>query len=130
MEWRSCEEQSCLMKTALKNNSWTKTVAFAVIGFPIIIFLSYFSLGSKEDVIEIYQSNPFRIIFIRGCVSFMVTSLVTSLTMLLFAVIKRILLDVKTAREKLFISLGLNLVIIGIETVGVLTYKLITNGYV
>ena len=50
--------------------------------------------------------------------------------MLLFAVIKRILLDVKTAREKLFISLGLNLVIIGIETVGVLTYKLITNGYV
>ena len=61
---------------------------------------------------------------------FMVTSLVTSLTMLLFAVIKRILLDVKTAREKLFISLGLNLVIIGIETVGVLTYKLITNGYV
>ena len=118
------------MKTALKDNSWTMTVAFAVIGFPLIIFLSYFSLGSKEDVIEIYQSNPFQIIFIRGCVSFMVTSLVTSLTMLLLAVIKRILLDVKTAREKLFISLALNLVIIGIETVGVLTYKLITNGYV
>lgn len=53
------------MKTALKNNSWITTIALALIEFPIIIFLSYFSLGSKDDIMEIYHSNPSRIIFIR-----------------------------------------------------------------
>lgn len=45
------------MKTALKNNSWITTIAFALIEFPIIIFLSYFSLGSKDDIMEIYHSG-------------------------------------------------------------------------
>ena len=62
------------MKTALKNNSWITTIAFALIEFPIIIFLSYFSLGSKDDIMEIYRSDPSRIIFIRGCISFVITS--------------------------------------------------------
>ena len=51
------------MKTALKNNSWITTIVFALIEFPIIIFLSYFSIGSKDDVMEIYHSDPSRIIF-------------------------------------------------------------------
>ena len=51
------------MKTALKNNSWITTIVFALIEFPIIIFLSYFSLGSKDDIMEIYHSDPSRIIF-------------------------------------------------------------------
>lgn len=60
------------MKTALKNNSWITTIAFALIEFPIIIFLSYFSIGSKDDVMEIYHSDPSRIIFIKGCISFVI----------------------------------------------------------
>lgn len=118
------------MKTALKNNSWIITIAFALIEFPIIIFLSYFSLGSKDDIMEIYHSNPSRIFFIRGCVSFVITSFVMSLIMLLCAIIKRILLNVRTTRKKIFISLGLNFVIISIEIIGILTYKLITRGYI
>ena len=50
--------------------------------------------------------------------------------MLLLAVIKRMLLDVKTTRKKLFTSLLLNLIVIIIEIVGVLTYKLMTRGYI
>ena len=118
------------MKTALRNNSWIMTIAFALIDLPIIIFLSYFSLGSKEGVMEIYHNDPFGIIFIKGAVSFVVTSFVTSLAMLLLAVIKRMLLDVKTTRKKLFTSLLLNLIVIIIEIVGVLTYKLMTRGYI
>ena len=118
------------MKTALRNNSWIMTIAFALIELPIIIFLSYFSLGSKEDVMEIYHSNPFGIILIRGAVSFVITSFVTSLAMLLLAIIKRILLNIKTAREKLFTSLLLNLIVIIIEIIGVLTHKLMTSGYI
>ena len=120
----------CVMKTALRNNSWIMTIAFALIELPIIIFLSYFSLGSKEDVMEIYHSNPFGIILIKGAVSFVVTLFVTSLAMLLLAIIKRILLNVKTAREKLFTSLLLNLIVIIIEIIGVLTHKLMTSGYI
>ena len=74
------------MKTALKNNSWITTIAFALIEFPIIIFLSYFSLGSKDDIMEIYHSNPSRIIFIRGCISFVITSFLMSLIMLLYVI--------------------------------------------
>ena len=118
------------MKTALRNNSWIMTIAFALIDLPIIIFLSYFSLGSKEDVMEIYHNDPFGIIFIKGAVSFVVTSFVTSLAMLLLAIIKRILLNIKTAREKLFTSLFLNLIVIIIEIIGVLTHKLMTSGYI
>lgn len=106
------------------------TIAFALIELPIIIFLSYFSLGSKEGLMEIYHSNPLEIILIRGSVSFVITSFVTSLAMLLLAIIKRILLNVKTTREKLFTSLLLNLIVIIIEIIGVLTYKLITSGYI
>ena len=79
---------------------------------------------------EIYHSNPLEIILIRGSVSFVITSFVTSLAMLLLALIKRILLNVKTTREKLFTSLLLNLIVIIIEIIGVLTYKLITSGYI
>lgn len=79
---------------------------------------------------EIYHSNPLEIILIRGSVSFVITSFVTSLAMLLLAIIKRILLNVKTTREKLFTSLLLNLIVIIIEIIGVLTYKLITSGYI
>lgn len=122
--------QVCVMKTALRNNSWIMTIAFALIDLPIIIFLSYFSLGSKEGVMEIYHNDPFGIIFIKGAVSFVVTSFVTSLAMLLLAIIKRILLNVKTAREKLFTSLLLNLIVIIIEIIGVLTHKLMTSGYI
>lgn len=118
------------MKMALRNNSWTMFIAFALIELPIIIFLSYFSLGSKEDVMEIYHSDPFGIILIRGGVSFVITSVVTSLAMLLLASIRRILLNVKTTREKLFTSLLLNSIVIIIEIVGVLTHKLITSGYI
>lgn len=50
--------------------------------------------------------------------------------MLLLAIIKRILLNVKTTGEKLFTSLLLNLIVIIIEIIGVLTYKLITSGYI
>ena len=99
------------MKTALKNNSWITTIVFALIEFPIIIFLSYFSLGSKDDIMEIYHSDPSRIIFIRGCISFVITSSVMSLIMLLYVIIKRILLNVRVTRKKIFISLGLNFVI-------------------
>ena len=106
------------------------TIAFALIELTIIIFLSYFSLGSKEGLMEIYHSNPLEIILIRGSVSFVITSFVTSLAMLLLAIIKRILLNVKTTREKLFTSLLLNLIVIIIEIIGVLTYKLITSGYI
>ena len=118
------------MKTALRNNSWTMTIAFASIELPIIIFLSYFSLASKEGLMEIYHSNPLEVTLIKGSVSFVITSFVTSLAMLLLAIIKRILLNVKTTREKLFSSLLLNLIVIIIEIIGVLTYKLITNGYI
>ena len=106
------------------------TIAFALIDLPIIIFLSYFSLGSKEGLMEIYHSNPLEIILIRGSVSFVITSFVTSLAMLLLAIIKRILLNVKTTREKLFTSLLLNLIVIIIEIIGVLTHKLMTSGYI
>ena len=96
--------------------------------YSIIIFLSYFSLGSKEGLMEIYHSNPLEVTLIKGSVSFVITSFVTSLAMLLLAIIKRILLNVKTTREKLFTSLLL--IVIIIEIIGVLTYKLITNGYI
>ena len=119
-----------LMKTALKNNSWITTIAFALIEFPIIIFLSYFSIGSKDDVMEIYHSDPSRIIFIRGCISFVITSFVMSLIMLLYVIIKRILLNVRVTRKKIFISLRLNFVIISVEIIGILTYKLMTRGYI
>ena len=120
----------CVMKTALRNNSWIMTIAFAVIELPIIIFLSYFSLVSKEGLMETYHSDPFGSILFRGSVSFVITSFVTSLAMLLLAIIKRILLNVKTAREKLFTSLLLNLIVIIIEIIGVLTHKLMTSGYI
>ena len=45
------------MKTALKNNSWITTIVFALIEFPIIIFLSYFSIGSKDDVNNLTRSK-------------------------------------------------------------------------
>ena len=106
------------------------TIAFALIDLPIIIFLSYFSLGSKEGVMEIYHNDPFGIIFIKGAVLFVVTSFVMSLAMLLLAIIKRILLNIKTAREKLLTSLLLNLIVIIIEIIGVLTHKLMTSGYI
>ena len=122
--------QVCVMKTAIRNNSWIMTIAFALIELPIIIFLSYFSLVSKEDLMEIYHSDPFGSILFRGAVSFVVTSFVTSLAMLLLAIIKRILLNIKTAREKLFTSLLLNLIVIIIEIIGVLTHKLMTSGYI
>lgn len=118
------------MKTALKNNSWITTIAFALIEFPIIIFLSYFSIGSKDDVMEIYHSDPSRIIFIKGCISFVITSFVMSLIMLLYVIIKRILLNVRVTRKKIFISLGLNFVIISVEIIGILIYKLMTRGYI
>ena len=89
------------MKTALKNNSWITTIAFALIEFPIIIFLSYFSIGSKDDVMEIYHSDPSRIIFIKGCISFVITSFLMSLIMLLYVIIKRILLNVRVTRKKI-----------------------------
>ena len=95
------------MKTALKNNSWITTIAFALIEFPIIIFLSYFSIGSKDDVMEIYHSDPSRIIFIRGCVSFVITSFVMSLIMLLYVIIKRILLILRSFQRKGLCDSGL-----------------------
>ena len=116
--------------TALKNNSWITTIVFALIEFPIIIFLSYFSIGSKDDVMEIYHSDPSRIIFIKGCISFVITSVLMSLIMLLYVIIKRILLNVRVTRKKIFISLGLNFVIISVEIIGILTYKLMTRGYI
>ena len=104
------------------------TIALALVEFPIIIFLLYFSLGSREGAVEIYRSNPFRIIFIKGCFSFIATSFVMSLIVLLSTLIKRILLNVRTPRKEFFVSLGLNLVVISIEIIGVLTYKWITRG--
>ena len=41
-----------LMKTALKNNSWITTIVFALIEFPIIIFLFYFSIGSNNTALN------------------------------------------------------------------------------
>ena len=123
-------ESRYLMKTALKNNSWITTVAFALIEFPIIVFLSYFSLGSKDDIIEIYHSDPSRIIFIRGCFSFFVTSVVMTLMMLLYAVIKRFILNVMITCKRIWISLALNFVIIGVEVIVTMIYKLMTRGYI
>lgn len=117
-------------ENGIKNNSWITTIAFALIEFPIIIFLSYFSIGSKDDVMEIYHSDPSRIIFIKGCISFVITSFLMSLIMLLYVIIKRILLNVRVTRKKIFISLGLNFVIISVEIIGILTYKLMTRGYI
>lgn len=113
-----------------KNNSWITTIVFALIEFPIIIFLSYFSIGSKDDVMEIYHSDPSRVIFIKGCISFVITSFLMSLIMLLYVIIKRILLNVRVTSKKIFISLGLNFVIISVEIIGILTYKLMTRGYI
>ena len=79
---------------------------------------------------EIYHSDPSRIIFIRGCILFVITSFVMSLIMLLYVIIKRILLNVRVTRKKIFISLGLNFVIISVEIIGILTYKLMTRGYI
>ncbi len=118
------------MKAVLGHNSWTMTIAFALIELPIIIFLLYFSLGSKEDIMGIYHSNPVRIVFIRGAVSFVITSFVSSLAMWLLAILRQILLNVRTVRKEFFITLGLNLLVISVEIVGVLTYKLMTNGYI
>lgn len=118
------------MKTARENNNWIMNILLALIEFPIIIFLSYFSLGSREDVVEIYYSNPFRIIFIRGCVSFIATSFVMFLIIVLSATFKRVLLNIKTTQRELFSSLKFNSAIISIEIVGVLIYKLITRGYI
>ena len=118
------------MKTALKNNSWITTIAFALIEFPIIIFLSYFSLGSKDDIMEIYHSDPSRIIFIRGCVSFVITSFVMSLIILLYVIINIILLNIMVNRKKIFIYLVLIFVFISVEIIGILTYKLMTRGYI
>ena len=53
-----------------------------------------------------------------------------SLIMLLYVIIKRILLNVRATSKKIFISLGLNFVIISVETIGILTYKLMTRGYI
>ena len=53
-----------------------------------------------------------------------------SLIMLLYVIIKRILLNVRATRKKIFISLGLNFVIISVEIIGILTYKLMTRGYI
>ena len=52
------------------------------------------------------------------------------LIMLLYVIIKRILLNVRVTRKKIFISLGLNFVIISVEIIGILTYKLMTRGYI
>ena len=95
------------MKTALKNNSWITTIVFALIEFPIIIFLSYFSIGSKDDVMEIYHSDPSRIIFIKGCISFVITSFLMSLIMLLYVIIKRILLILRSFQRKGLCNSGL-----------------------
>ena len=53
-----------------------------------------------------------------------------SLIMLLYVIIKRILLNVRVTRKKIFISLWLNFVIISVEIIGILTYKLMTRGYI
>lgn len=53
-----------------------------------------------------------------------------SLIMLLYVIIKRILLNVRVTRKKIFISLELNFVIISVEIIGILTYKLMTRGYI
>ena len=50
--------------------------------------------------------------------------------MLLYVIIKRILLNVRVTRKKIFISLRLNFVIISVEIIGILTYKLMTRGYI
>ena len=47
-----------------------------------------------------------------------------------YLIIKRILLNVRVTRKKIFISLGLNFVIISVEIIGILTYKLMTRGYI
>ena len=36
----------------------------------------------------------------------------------------------KIKEKKIFISLGLNFVIISVEIIGILTYKLMTRGYI
>lgn len=61
---------------------------------------------------------------------FVITSFLMSLIMLLYVIIKRILLNVRVTRKKIFISLGLNFVIISVEIIGILTYKLMTRGYI
>lgn len=118
------------MKTVLKNNSWLSAIVCALIEFPIIIFFSYFSLGSEESILEIYQSNPVRIIFIRGCISFIIVSTIMSSMILLLVIMKRILLNIQIVRKKIAIFWGLNLVVIIIEILMVLIYKLTTRGYV
>lgn len=118
------------MKTELKNISWVSVLVCALIEFPIIIFLSYFSLGSKEGAMEIYQSNPVRIVFIRGCISFIIVSAIMSSMILFWVIMKRILLNIQIARKKIVILLGFNIVVIIVEILMVLIYKLMTRGYI
>lgn len=85
-------EYKCLMKTALKNSDWLATIICAIMEFPMIIFLSYFSLGSKEIIMEIYQTDPIRIFCIKGCISFIIVSIIMhSIILLLVLIIKWIL---------------------------------------
>lgn len=79
---------------------------------------------------EIYQSNPIRIIFIRGCISFIIVSTIMSSMILLLVSMKRIFFNVQIVRKKISIFLGLNFVVIIIEILIVLIYKLMTRGYV
>lgn len=118
------------MKTELKNVSCFSAIVCALIEFPMIIFLSYFSLGSKEGIMEIYQSNPVRIVFIRGCVSFIIVSAIMSSVILLFVSMRRILLNVQIARKKIVILLAFNIVVIIVEILMILIYKFMTRGYI
>ena len=55
---------------------------------------------------EIYHSDPSRIIFIKGCISFVITSFLMSLIMLLYVIIKRNGMNVRVTRKKDFYFFG------------------------
>lgn len=96
----------------------------------MIIFLSYFSLGSKEIIMEIYQTDPIRIFCIKGCISFIIVSIIMHSIILLLVLIIKWILNVQIAPKKIIVFFGLNSVLIIIEIMIVLIYKLSTRGYV
>ena len=53
-----------------------------------------------------------------------------TLMMLLYAVIKRFILNVMITCKRIWISLALNFVIIGVEVIVTMIYKLMTRGYI
>ena len=115
------------MRMGQRNNIWI-ILLLLIIELPVIFFLTYFTLGLKERLLEEFSANPYGLFFEKIGLIYL---LLIMLSMMLLMIMKLLIKIGKCRYEfNLVRCFFRNAIYIIPVILMIVVYKLLTRGYV